>query len=142
MAGEPIGRLQPDKGTEPGASRLNAGMPIPDLTRSDRAKLALRLILGAYVAFSALNAQAAPSAPPSASPPDRVSAAFGNTVLTTYPDGRHQRIWLHEDGTWDGVSRRGHQTAGRWSLKGEKVCLRQSRPVPLGRQRLALSVLS
>jgi hypothetical protein len=60
-----------------------------------------------------------------------VSAAFGNTVVTTYPDGRNQRIWLHEDGSWEGVNRRGASIAGRWELRAEKICLRQIKPINL-----------
>ena len=62
----------------------------------------------------------------------RVAPAFGNTVLSVYPDGRSQKIWMHPDGTWDGRSRRGNPLAGRWSLRGEdKVCVKQSLPPTL-----------
>lgn len=85
------------------------------------------LALGVAAACCAL-AAAAPAADVETS---RVSAAFGNTVVTTYPDGRTQRIWLHEDGSWDGINRLGSKISGRWSLKTEKICLRQSRPISL-----------
>jgi len=91
------------------------------------ARLALRLLLGGYVVFSALNAQA--GEPTSAG--KNVAAAFGNTVITTYPDGRTQKIWLKEDGSFEGISRRGNHIAGAWTLKGEQVCLKQSRPIPI-----------
>jgi hypothetical protein len=61
----------------------------------------------------------------------RVSAAFGNTVMSIYPDGRSQKIWLEPDGKWTGLSRRGNALAGSWSMKGEKVCLKQSKPPTL-----------
>ncbi len=57
-----------------------------------------------------------------------VSAAFGNTLLTVDPDGRSRKIWLSPDGAWTGLSRRGLDLAGRWSVKGDKVCLKQSKP--------------
>jgi len=60
-----------------------------------------------------------------------VAPAFGNTVLSIYPDGRSQKIWMHPDGTWDGKSRRGTPLAGKWSVKSDKVCLKQSKP-PVG----------
>jgi hypothetical protein len=60
-----------------------------------------------------------------------VSAAFGNTVLSIYPDGRAQKIWLQPDGTWTGLSRRDKDLAGSWSVKGVKVCLKQSKPPTL-----------
>jgi hypothetical protein len=60
-----------------------------------------------------------------------VAPAFGNTVISTYPDGTSQKIWLHPDGSWDGISRKGIRLAGRWDMRGEKVCLRQSTPPTL-----------
>ncbi|MET0272024.1 MAG: hypothetical protein ABW360_03445 [Phenylobacterium sp.] len=83
----------------------------------------LTLVLAAAASLTALGVQAA----------DRkdVAAAFGNTVLSTYPDGRQQKIWMKPDGSWDGLSRRGTPLAGKWSLKDEKVCLRQSKPPTL-----------
>jgi hypothetical protein len=76
----------------------------------------------AYAAFFGLNAQAAESAPRG------VSAAFGNTIRTEYPDGRYQRIWLHADGGWDAIGRRGKPSSGTWTLKEDKVCLKQVKP--------------
>ena len=63
-----------------------------------------------------------------AAPPVDVKPAFGNTVLTIDPDGRSRKIWLQPDGTWTGLSRRGLDLAGKWSVKGDKVCLSQSKP--------------
>ena len=91
--------------------------------RSPAVKLSARIVVSSYAAFAALNAQAADLS--------RVTAAFGNTVISTYPDGRSQKIWLHPDGTWDGLSRRNAPLAGRWTVRGQKVCLRQSKPPTL-----------
>jgi hypothetical protein len=63
-----------------------------------------------------------------AAPSANVSAAFGNTLLTIDPDGRTRKIWLQPDGTWTGLSRRGLDLAGKWTVEGEKVCLTQSKP--------------
>ena len=52
-------------------------------------------------------------------------------MVSSYPDGTSQKIWLHPDGSWDGISRKGTHLAGKWKLSGEKVCLRQSRPPTL-----------
>ena len=60
-----------------------------------------------------------------------VAVTFGNTVMSIYPDGRSQKIWMHPDGTWSGQSRKGMPLAGRWTMRGDKVCLRQSRPPTL-----------
>ena len=67
-----------------------------------------------------------------AEPPESVKAAFGNTVLTIDPDGRSRKIWLQPDGTWTGLSRRGLDLAGKWTVEGDKVCLSQSKPRLLG----------
>jgi hypothetical protein len=61
---------------------------------------------------------------------DSVTAAFGNTILATYPDGRNQRIWLQADGRYEAIGRRGKPSSGRWSMKDERVCLKQSKPFP------------
>jgi hypothetical protein len=74
---------------------------------------------------------AATSAAAAAESTEQVTPAFGNTVLSIYPDGRSQKVWMHPDGSWDGQSRRGTPLAGRWSLKGDKVCLKQSKPPTL-----------
>lgn len=79
-----------------------------------------RVGLAAYAAFAGLNAQAASL--------EDLKAAFGNTVLALYPDGRSQRIWLKADGTYEAVGRSGRPSAGKWSIRGERVCLKQSRP--------------
>jgi hypothetical protein len=86
-------------------------------------RLGARLMVAGYAAFAALNAQAQDLS--------AVSGAFGNTIVSTYQDGRSQKIWLHPDGTWSGLSRRNTPLAGHWTLKGEKVCLRQSQPPTL-----------
>jgi hypothetical protein len=92
--------------------------------RTSLVRLAARGAIGAYAAFAGLNAQAAEPASP-------IAPAFGNTVVTHYPDGSSQKIWLHEDGTWDGLSRKNVKLAGHWSLRGDKVCLKQSTPPTL-----------
>ena len=83
----------------------------------------IRVVLAAAASLAGLNAQAMDLG--------RVAAAFGNTVMTIYPDGRTQKIWLHPDGSWDGTSRRNEPLSGKWTLKGDKVCLRQSKPPTL-----------
>lgn len=54
--------------------------------------------------------------------------AFKNTIVSTYPDGRTAKLWLNKDGTYRAEGRRGKPSSGRWSVKGEKVCLKQSKP--------------
>lgn len=62
----------------------------------------------------------------------KVASAFGNTVFSIYPDGRSQKIWLKDDGTWTGQSRRGNPLAGKWTAKGDQVCLKQTSPPMFG----------
>jgi len=88
----------------------------------------IRASTAGYALFLGLNAQAA-NAPPSE--PRGVAAAFGNTVKALYPDGKHQRIWLKADGSWEAIGRRGTASSGKWTVKGEKVCLKQSKPIPV-----------
>ena len=59
-----------------------------------------------------------------------VDAAFGNTILSTYPDGRTGELWLHPDGSYTAEGRRGDPSSGRWSTKGAKLCLKQQHPMP------------
>ncbi|MDB5467750.1 MAG: hypothetical protein JWQ46_2512 [Phenylobacterium sp.] len=83
----------------------------------------------AGLALPVLVAWTAAAAP--APPPPGVAAAFGNTVLSIYPDGRSQKIWLQPDGTWTGQGRAGQPLAGQWRIQGAQVCLRQTRPPTL-----------
>ena len=65
-----------------------------------------------------------------AAAPSPVSPAFGNTIVSTYPDGRTAHLWLQADGGYTGQGRRHDPSSGHWTVKGGKLCLRQSRPFP------------
>ena len=56
--------------------------------------------------------------------------AFSNTIVSTYPDGRKAKLWLNRDGTYRAQGRRGRPSSGRWSVKGQQICLKQTRPFP------------
>lgn len=58
----------------------------------------------------------------------KVRPAFGNTIVSTYPDGRQGQLWLHADGSYAAEGRRGDRSSGHWKVKGAKVCLKQSSP--------------
>jgi hypothetical protein len=58
-----------------------------------------------------------------------VSETFGNTIMSTYPDGRTAELWLAQDGTYTAEGRRHDPSNGHWRAKGVKLCLKQSRPV-------------
>ena len=85
-----------------------------------------RVLPALYTLFLGLNAEAGTVV----REPHGVEAAFGNTVKARYPDGRYQRIWIKSDGSWEAIGRRGKWSAGKWSAKAEKVCLRQVKPFP------------
>ena len=67
--------------------------------------------------------------PVAANPADRLKVAFGNTVVSTYPDGRMGKLWLKPDGSYSGAGRRNTPSSGKWSLKGDKICLKQQKPM-------------
>src|SRR4051812_27585528 len=85
-------------------------------------------IPAAFAAGALLLAAPALAAPDRAAPSHGVAAAFGNTVKATYPDGRFQRYWFKPDGTWRAIGRRGTASSGKWTEKGERVCLKQTKP--------------
>ena len=62
---------------------------------------------------------------------DLVRKAFGNTIVSTYPDGRTALLWLKASGEYSGKGRHRTSYSGAWTAKGDKLCLRQSRPIPL-----------
>ena len=88
------------------------------------------MVLRSAALALALTPLAMALAPAAHAAPDGVAAAFGNTIKALYPDGRHQRIWLKADGTWEAIGRRGKWSAGKWSQKDDKVCLKQAKPFP------------
>ncbi len=74
---------------------------------------------------------AAPSFAMAAPTPSKIAAAFGNTIVSTYPDGRHGHLWLKADGGYDYRGRRNTPSSGRWFIRGDKVCLKQSKPAAI-----------
>ena len=62
--------------------------------------------------------------------PSLVDRAFGNTIVSTYPDGRTAELWLKRDGTYTAEGRRHDPSRGHWRIKGNRLCLTQVRPIP------------
>jgi hypothetical protein len=60
----------------------------------------------------------------------KIDAAFGNTIVSTYPDGRTGHLWIAKDGTYTSTGRRKTPSSGKWSIKGGQVCLKQRKPSP------------
>jgi hypothetical protein len=61
-----------------------------------------------------------------------VSAAFGSTIVSTYPDGRTGELWLKPDGTYEARGRNGDGSSGHWKDDDGKLCLNQGKPLPFG----------
>ncbi len=71
------------------------------------------------------------AAPAFAAEKSALGAAFKNTIVSTYPDGRQARLWLKADGSYTAEGRRKDRSDGHWKLKGDQICLRQSHPATL-----------
>jgi hypothetical protein len=82
------------------------------------------LIGGIAIASLASVAQAA------AGSSQPAAAAFGKTIVSTYPDGRTAELWLQPSGSYTARGRRGDASSGHWKVKGRRICLSQSRPFP------------
>jgi hypothetical protein len=59
-----------------------------------------------------------------------VEKAFGNTIVSTYPDGRTAELWLKPDGSYSAEGRKHDASHGHWHVKGARLCLNQVGPVP------------
>ncbi|MDP1738737.1 MAG: hypothetical protein Q8L23_15015 [Caulobacter sp.] len=67
-----------------------------------------------------------------ATPEAALEPAFGATIVSTHPDGRKARLWLHRDHSYTAQGRKGQRSGGTWRLsKDGKLCLRQKRPLPI-----------
>jgi hypothetical protein len=60
-----------------------------------------------------------------------MNSAFGNTVVSRYPDGGWVKHWFNPDGTYSAQFSDGRRLAARWSVSGERVCLTHMRPYML-----------
>jgi len=65
---------------------------------------------------------------PAAAPPPAIQKAFGNTIVSTYPDNRQAELWLHPSGSYAAMGRRGDRSSGHWRIKGDELCLKQDHP--------------
>ena len=83
-------------------------------------------MLGAAVAAAISLAGSAVAATPAWMEP-----AFGNTIVTTYPTGKVTRMWLDRGGRYELLRSSGKRNGGLWSVKGEQVCFRQTKPIPI-----------
>lgn len=74
----------------------------------------------------ALAAMAALAAPGVASA--EMDSAFGNTIVSRYPDGGWVRHWFNRDGTYSARFSDGRQLSATWRVEGQRVCLNGIRP--------------
>jgi hypothetical protein len=61
-------------------------------------------------------------------PPPTVERAFGNTIVSTYPDNRTAELWLNPGGSYEARGPAGDHSSGHWRVEGEKLCLKQAQP--------------
>ena len=80
--------------------------------------------------FAAVMVSAAPAGEAAPTEAD-LAPAFGNTLLSTYPDGRTARMWLQRGGVYQGQGRRGGLSSGVWRVRDGQVCFSQRRPLPM-----------
>ena len=57
-----------------------------------------------------------------------INDAFGNTVVSRYPDGGWVKHWFNPDGSYAAQFSDGRRLSARWSVRGERVCLSHIRP--------------
>ena len=92
-----------------------------------------RLALFALFTLSSFG-QAGSALPPNSTPASStrvVLPAFGNTIVSSYADGRQAELWLNPDGSYTARGRRHEPSDGHWKVRGARLCLRQSHPATL-----------
>jgi hypothetical protein len=88
----------------------------------------MRNRLGALTFAASLAASGAAWAGEPVSRPGDMDDAFGNTVLTRYPDGGWVKHWFDRDGSYAAEFSDGRRLAARWRVEGERICLNGIRP--------------
>jgi hypothetical protein len=61
-----------------------------------------------------------------------LDAAFANTIVSTYPDGKTAKLWLQPGGVYTAEGRYHEPTNGRWHVENDKLCLKQTHPFAFG----------
>lgn len=57
-----------------------------------------------------------------------INDAFGNTVVSHYPDGGWVKHWFNPDGSYSAHFSDGRRLSARWAIDGDRICLTNMRP--------------
>ena len=52
-----------------------------------------------------------------------MSEAFGNTIVSHYPDGGWVKHFFEQDGGYSAIFSDGRRLTARWRVEGDRVCL-------------------
>lgn len=65
---------------------------------------------------------------------DPMAGTYGNVVVVTNAKGDVSKLWISQDGTYSYESAKGERRSGRWTRKGDQLCLtpnpREGAPTP------------
>ncbi|MGZ9099559.1 MAG: hypothetical protein ACXW3O_07645, partial [Brevundimonas sp.] len=93
---------------------LAAGNAFPESRPLEKQMIASKLATVSAVALVIAGASSALAQASSLEP------AFGNTIVSTHPDGRQARLWLSADHTFRAQGRRGNRSSGVWRVRGDR----------------------
>jgi hypothetical protein len=71
-----------------------------------------------------------------------IEQAFGNTLVSHYPDGGWVRHWFNPDGTYSARFSSGRTITGRWRVEGDRVCLNNITPAIMMISRFCSPMIS
>jgi hypothetical protein len=57
-----------------------------------------------------------------------IEQAFGNTLVSHYPDGGWVRHWFNPDGSYTARFSSGRTITARWRVEGDRICLNNITP--------------
>lgn len=59
---------------------------------------------------------------------EAMQAAFGNTIVSHYPNGHWVKHWFDRDGGYRAQFWDGRRLTARWGREGDKICLNNIQP--------------
>ncbi len=71
-----------------------------------------------------------------------IEQAFGNTLVSHYPDGGWVRHWFNPDGSYSARFSSGRTISGRWRVEGDRVCLNNITPAIMMISRFCSPMIS